>query len=225
MTLKDVVKSSVLDKITSGTGFNIREVIAILLVSLFMGIYIFIVYKNFSKSAYYSKDLNVTIAGMCIVVAAIMIAMESNLLVSLGMVGALSIVRFRTAVKNPLDLLYLFWAISVGIIDGVGLYLLGVILCVMMTFLIWGLSLVPNAKAPVVLMVKMSAGIQYDNICKVIKHHCSFSRQMSIITRNDESELIYEIKTKDRMRLVEELNTENGVISVSCLEHDGEVRI
>lgn len=124
MSVKEVIKTSVYESLAGGTGLHFGEVCVILILSFAIGGYIFFVYKSFSKSAFYSKDLNVTLAGMSIVVAAIMIAMQSNLLVSLGMVGALSIVRFRTAVKNPIDLLYLFWSISAGIICGVGLYVL-----------------------------------------------------------------------------------------------------
>ena len=119
MSVKDVIKNSVYESLGGGTSLTVRTVILILLVALLVGIYIFLVYKISSKSAFYSKDLNITIGGMPIIVASIMIAMQSNLLVSLGMVGALSIVRFRNALKNPIDLLYLFWAISAGIIIGV----------------------------------------------------------------------------------------------------------
>lgn len=75
------------------------------------------------------------------------------MIVSLGMVGALSIVRFRNAVKNPLDLLYLFWAISAGIIVGVGLYILAIVLCIIMTVLLLILDLIPNFKAPDLLVL------------------------------------------------------------------------
>lgn len=130
MSIKDVIKSSVYESLGGGTNLSARSILLLLAIAALVGIYIFMVYKLSSKSAFYSRDLNVTLAGMPIIVAAIMIAMQSNLLVSLGMVGALSIVRFRNAVKNPMDLLYLFWSISAGIIVGVGLYLLSFALCI-----------------------------------------------------------------------------------------------
>ncbi len=105
MSVKDVIKNSVYESLGGGTTMSAKTVILILLIACLMGVYIFLVYKLSSKTAFYSKDLNLTIAGMPVIVAAIMIAMQSNLLVSLGMVGALSIVRFRNALKNPLDLL------------------------------------------------------------------------------------------------------------------------
>ena len=128
MSVKDVIKRSVYESLGGGTNLSALNVVLIIGIACLVGLYIFYVYKLTTKSAFYSKDLNVTMAGLPLIIAAIMIAMQSNLLVSLGMVGALSIVRFRNAVKNPLDLLYLFWSVSAGIIVGVGLYVLAFIL-------------------------------------------------------------------------------------------------
>ena len=157
MSIKDVIKSSVYESLGGGTNLSARSILLLLAIAALVGIYIFMVYKLSSKSAFYSRDLNVTLAGMPIIVAAIMIAMQSNLLVSLGMVGALSIVRFRNAVKNPMGLLYLFWSISAGIIVGVGLYLLSFALCIVMTILLLALDMVPNAKAPDLLVLRAVA--------------------------------------------------------------------
>lgn len=156
MSVTDVIKDGVYEKLAGGTGLSYWDIVIILAVSCLVGIYIYLIYKNFSKSEFYSRDLNITMAGMAVVVAAIMIAMQSNLLVSLGMVGALSIVRFRTAIKSPIDLLYLFWSISAGIICGVGLYVLGAVLCIIMTLLIFILGKIPNNKAPQLLVIRMS---------------------------------------------------------------------
>ena len=117
------MKNTLYENLGGGTGLSFADIALILLIACFIGLYIFMIYRLTSKTAFYSKDLNVTLVGMVIVVAAIMIAMQSNLIVSLGMIGALSIVRFRNAVKNPRDLLFLFWAVSAGIIYGVGLKL------------------------------------------------------------------------------------------------------
>ena len=106
MSVKDVIKRSVYESLGGGTNLSALHVVLIIGIACLVGLYIFYVYKLTTKSAFYSKDLNVTMAGLPLIIAAIMIAMQSNLLVSLGMVGALSIVRFRNAVKNPLDLLY-----------------------------------------------------------------------------------------------------------------------
>ena len=163
MSIKDVIKGSVYESLGGGTNLSAANILLILAIACLLGLYIFAVYKLSCKSAFYSKDLNVTIAGMPLIIAAIMIAMQSNLLVSLGMVGALSIVRFRNAVKNPIDLLYLFWSISAGIIVGVGLYILALVLCIVMTLLLIVLDMVPNAKAPDLLVRRARGGSQHRN--------------------------------------------------------------
>lgn len=127
MSIKDVIKNSVYESLGGGTNLSARSILLLIAIAALVGLYIFAVYKLSSKSAFYSKDLNVTMAGMPIIVAAIMIAMQSNLLVSLGMVGALSIVRFRTAIKEPLDIAFLFWAIAVGIVLAAGMIPLAVL--------------------------------------------------------------------------------------------------
>ena len=170
MSIKDVIKNSVYESLGGGTSLSAKNILLLLVIAALVGIYIFMVYKLASKSAFYSKDLNVTLAGMPIIVAAIMIAMQSNLLVSLGMVGALSIVRFRNAVKNPMDLLYLFWSVSAGIIVGVGLYLLSFVLCIVMTVLLLALDLVPGAKAPDLLVLRaLAVEINYEDLEKLLK--------------------------------------------------------
>lgn len=224
MSVKEVIKTSVYESLAGGAGLNFGDVSVILILSFLIGGYIFFVYKSFSKSAFYSKDLNITLAGMSIVVAAIMIAMQSNLLVSLGMVGALSIVRFRTAVKNPIDLLYLFWSISAGIICGVGLYILAASLCIIMTIAIFLLGGVSASKAPSLLIIKSNNDIDCRDLEEVIKISCSYYHQITILTKNGETEIIYEIKTKDSGTLVKTLLNAKNVKSVNCLEHDGEVR-
>ena len=153
-----------------------------------------------------------------------MIAMQSNLLVSLGMVGALSIVRFRTAVKNPIDLLYLFWSISAGIICGVGLYVLAASLCIIMTIAIFLLGRVSASKAPSLLIIKSNNDIDCRDLEEVIKIRCSYYHQTTILTKNGETEIIYEIKIKDAGTLVKSLLNVKNVKSVNYLEHDGEIR-
>lgn len=221
--MKDFIEEFIWSSFTGG-GLGTRQIVTILGAACLIGLYIFVIYKGFSKAAFYSRDLNITMAGMCITVAAIMIAMQANLLVSLGMVGALSIVRFRTAVKNPLDLLYLFWSISAGIICGVGLYTLAAVLCVLMTFLIWILGKVPASRAPVVLLLRLTAGADTAAVEKIINSRTSYSHLSSILTGKDEVESVYEIRCREPLQLVQLLRDAEGVVSVQCLEHDGEVR-
>lgn len=224
MSIKDVIKSKVYESLGAGANLTLYDICIILVISCLVGAYIFFVYKNFSKSAFYSKDLNIALAGMTIMVAAIMVAMQSNLLVSLGMVGALSIVRFRTAIKNPLDLLYLFWSISEGIICGVNLYALGAVLCIIMTLLLLILGKVPNAKASALIIIKAQLKADTDSIEKSIKEKSKYLKQSSVIVHNGEREIIYEIISTRQNEIIDTLSATDGVLSVNWLEHSGELR-
>ena len=226
MSVRDVIKNSVFEAIGSRNGFSVWTVVIILAMACLLGIYIFAVYKLTAKSAFYSKDLNVTMAGLPLIVAAIMIAMQSNLLVSLGMVGALSIVRFRNAVKNPIDLLYLFWSISIGIIVGIGLYLLGSVFSILMTVLLLVMNSVPTGKAPELLILRsMDKKMDYDALYKVIGNNCRYYKEKARCVKNGEVELIIEVRMKDKEELLDELNNMETLTQVNCLAHDGESRV
>lgn len=226
MSIKDVIKNSVYESLGGGTNLSTKNILLILFIAFLIGIYIFMVYKLSSKSAFYSKDLNVTMAGMPLIIAAIMIAMQSNLLVSLGMVGALSIVRFRNAVKNPIDLLYLFWSVSAGIIVGVGLYILALVLCVIMTLLLIVLDMVPNAKAPDLLVLRATADrMDYDGLEKLMKEYCKYHKEKSRCIKGGEAELIIEIRSARKEELLQKLTANEHMTQVNCISHDGECRV
>ena len=226
MSIKDVIKNSVYESLGGGTNLSVKSILLLIAIAALVGVYIFTVYKLSSKSAFYSRDLNMTIAGMPVIVAAIKIAMQSNLLVSLGMVGALSIVRFRNAVKNPLDLLYLFWSISAGIIVGVGLYILSFVLCIVMTVLLLVLDLVPNAKAPDLLVLRaLASEIDYGEVESLLKKNCKYHKEKSRIIKNGETELIIEIRTAKKEELLEGFSKIRCMTQINCISHDGECRV
>ena len=226
MSIKDVIKNSVYESLGGAIGLSLPNILLILFISCIIGIYIYIIYKTTSKAAFYSKDLNITLAGMTIIVSAILLAMQSNLIVSLGMVGALSIVRFRNAIKNPLDLLYLFWAISAGIICGVGLYLLAVLLCAIMTILLLFLEMLPNSKASSLLVIRgVQGNIDWKSINTIIKKNSKYFKEKSRSIKNKETEVIIELRTVSEEELLDELAAFSGITSLSFLSHDGEYRI
>ena len=197
----------------------LRTVGKILFFSCLVGMYIYFIYKLFTKSAFYSKDFNITIAGV-----AIIIAMQSSLVVALGMVGALSIVRFRTAIKNPLDLLYLSGAISAGIICGVSLYALAAALCIIMTVLIFVLNRLPNSKAPTLAIIRMDKECQIDNVTSILKKNSKGMRENSAMAKNGEREIIYELISPDADKIVDQMDKIEGIVSVQILRHAGEMR-
>ncbi len=155
MSITDIFKKSFLDGYSSA-DINIYTASAAMLVACCMGLYIFVVYRVLTRKTFYSKTFNISLAAITVITTAVIITIQSSIVVSLGMVGALSIVRFRTAVKDPMDLAFLFWAIVAGIICGVGMAEIAIIMSLLLTVGIVVLDKLPVAKAPMILVVNAS---------------------------------------------------------------------
>ena len=126
MSFKDAIKNSFIENFSNGR-LNSSSTLLVLAVTLLIGFYIFCIYKVICRETFYSKDFNISLVAVAIITAAIILTIQSSIVISLGMVGALSIVRFRTAIKEPLDIAFLFWSIAVGIVLAAGLIPLAVI--------------------------------------------------------------------------------------------------
>ena len=183
---------------------------------------IFFVYRVIIKKTFYSKTFNISLSAITLITAAIIITIQSSIVVSLGMVGALSIVRFRTAVKDPMDLTFLFWAIAVGIICGVGLAEIAVILCVFLTILILFLDNLPIAKVPLLLIINSTDPNQEETILNNIK---KYTKKYTVKSRNitkSSYDLIIELRTNNGENLVKDIISINSIENASLLSHDGE---
>ena len=124
LTFNDIFKSSFLEKASS---FSILDTFIALTLALAIGMFIFIIYKKTFNGVMYSANFGTSLIAITLVTTLIILAVTSSVVLSLGMVGALSIVRFRSAIKEPMDIVYIFWSISVGIVLGAGLIPLAVI--------------------------------------------------------------------------------------------------
>ena len=136
MSVQDFIKKSILQSDNYATQSPFRIVI-VLLLALLIGAFIYKVYQHFFTGVIYSRSFAMTLVGMTLLTSMVTLAISSNIVISLGMVGALSIVRYRTAVKDPMDLLYLFWAITTGITTGAGMYPLALIAAAVMIIMIY----------------------------------------------------------------------------------------
>ena len=124
MTFRDIFKSSFLENVTS---VSILDMLIALVLSFFVGMFIFFIYKKTYSGVMYSSSFAATLIALTMITTLVILAVTSNVVLSLGMVGALSIVRFRTAIKEPLDIAFLFWSIAVGIVLAAGMIPLAVI--------------------------------------------------------------------------------------------------
>ena len=221
MTFKDIFKKSFLEGYANA-DINIATISAALLIASALAFYIFLVYRLLTRKTFYSKNFNISLAGITVITAALILTMQSSVVLSLGMVGALSIVRFRTAVKDPMDLMFLFWSISVGIICGAGLAQVAVILSVVMTLGILILDWMPVAKAPMILVINAD---NLDAEASVSAEVKLFDKHFRVKSRNMTSstlDLVIELRTERGGELVKKIMELNGILSASLLSHDGE---
>ena len=124
MTFNDIFKSSFLEGVSS---FSLVDTALALLIALALGLFISVIYQKTFRGVLYSPGFAVSLVGMCMITTLVILAVTSNVVLSLGMVGALSIVRFRAAIKEPLDIVYLFWSMAAGIVTGAGLFPMAII--------------------------------------------------------------------------------------------------
>jgi len=163
--------------------------------------------------------------GMAILTAAIILTIQSNIVVSLGMVGALSIVRFRTAIKDPIDLVFLFWAICAGIICGAGFAMIAVIASFALTVVIVLFSMLPNASDNLILVINAASYESEEQIMQTIRENCSYYKTRARNITKTNLNLAVEIHTTKEGALIQNLMRMDDVHSASLVEHDGEVTI
>jgi len=219
-TFNDIFKSSFLEKTES---FSLIDSLIGLLVAFAVGLFIYIVYKKTFSGVIYSHSFNISLIVMSMATALIIMGISSNVLLSLGMVGALSIVRFRTPIKDPMDLVYLFWAIIAGILCGAGfipLVIIGSILIGLVLILFVNRITIEN---PYLLIVKYSnTSIEKsmeEILSKQSKKHSLKSK--SVMPGND-FEITYEIRVKEnKAEFLNHLTELDGVKSAIMLSYDG----
>lgn len=199
------------------------KIAATLFVTALLALYIFAIYRLVTRKVFYSKNFNIALAAMSLITAAIILAMQSNLVISLGMVGALSIVRFRTAIKDPMDLVFLFWSISIGIICGAGLYEVALVTSVAVTVFILVLDMIPVSRAPMMLVVNSSKMDDEQTVLDVVGKYAKSYKVKSRNLSKGRLDMVVELRVKDESGLVSEVAALDGMIGASLIAHDGEV--
>ena len=222
MGFKDVFKKSFLEGFTS-MDITTGKIAATLIVTALLALYIFAIYRLVTRKVFYSKNFNISLAVMSLITSAIILAMQSNLVISLGMVGALSIVRFRTAIKDPMDLAFLFWSISIGIICGAGLYEIALVTSVGVTVFILVLDMLPVGKAAMMLVVNRSEMNGEKAVLDVVGKYARYYKVKSRNLSKGRLDLVIELKVKEESALVSEVAALDGMLSASMISHDGEV--
>jgi len=198
------------------------NILTVLVAVSILSIYEFLIYRFVSKRSFYSKQFNITLAAMPFFIATIIMTLQSNLVITLGTIGALAIIRFRTAIKDPTDMLYLFWSVHNGIICGTGLFEIGVLTSLAVTILILVLDLLPLKKASYLLIVNAEDIEKEEDVLRGVKKYSRFHRVKSRNLTKDGLDMILELRTSQEIPLMNEVAKIEGVINVSLVSHEGE---
>ncbi|MBO7253512.1 MAG: DUF4956 domain-containing protein [Oscillospiraceae bacterium] len=221
MSVQDVLKKSFLSQFNS--DISTGSTIIALIITAAIAIYIFCVYKAVCRKAFYSKSFAISLPVIAMITACIIIAIQSNAVISLGMVGALSIVRFRTAVKDPMDLAFLFWSISVGIICGAGLHEVALVGSLLITIVMLGLHFIPHAKPALLLLINGTDPTIQKELEQLIKTNTTSYKIKSRNVGKSSIAMIVEVKVKDEISLIDSILTLESVQTANLMTHDGEV--
>jgi uncharacterized membrane protein YhiD involved in acid resistance len=223
-TFSNIFKKSFLQGLNSGDITTTRILITLAVTAL-LAVYIFIVYYAATKKTFYNKSFNIALALIAVITASIILAMQSNLVISLGMVGALSIVRFRTAIKDPMDLIFLFWSISIGIICGANMYLIAVIASLVITIGLFLLELTPVGNAANLLVVSSYKSEAEPAVLTAVREYSKVCRVKSRNLSDKGLNMIVECKPRDGANLIKKVKEIDGVFGVSLMAHEGEVTV
>lgn len=220
MTFNDILKSSFLEKVSS---FSPLDMVIGLGLAFIIGLFIFAIYKKTFNGVMYSSGFGISLIAMTMITTLIILAISSNAILSLGMVGALSIVRFRTAVKDPMDISYLFWAISAGIVIGAGMIPLAVFGSAFIGLVLYVFSSRKSTAQPYILVVNCDDDQSEQQVIGLVSSAVKKYLLKSKTVSSKGVELTVEVRLKDATsEFINRIAAEPGVSNAVLVSYNGE---
>lgn len=220
MTFNDIFKSSFLEEIAS---FSILDMVIALALAFAMGLFINFIYRKTFRGVMFSKTFGVALMALTMITTLVILAVTSNVVLSLGMVGALSIVRFRTAIKEPLDIAFLFWSIAVGIVLGAGLIPLAVFGSIVIGGMLLLFAKRRGADAPYLLVLRCRSEAAEQAAAAALAGQVKRSAVKSKTVTDAGIELTLEVAlSSEATSFVNALNSIEGVESASLVSYNGD---
>lgn len=221
MSVQDIIKKSFLEQFN--TDLSTSKILIMLCIAAVICTYIFFVYRITCRKAFYSRAFGISLAVIGLVTTAIIITVQSSVVISLGMVGALSIVRFRTAIKDPMDLGFLFWSISVGIICGAGLFEIAILASAMITVVMLFLHFIPNGRPALLLIVNADSPSTEFALKEILRKEAKHFKVKSRNVNSAGMDMIIELKTRNESQLISSVSKLEGIRTATLMTHDGEI--
>ena len=215
LSFAEILQSNSIN-LASTSNLSVIEICSALLFSLVCSLIIAWTYKSTFQGVLYQHSYLVSLIMASIITSSVIMVISGNLILSLGMVGALSIVRFRSAIKDPLDIIFMFWAITVGIANGIGMIKVSIICTLLISLVCFILYKIPKAVEPHVLVVKFNKA-NMDNIIKAVKNNSLNNKLISHTSNLDVGEVVYKLRPKNNDALLEEIKSIEGINEASLL--------
>ncbi len=220
MSFLDMIKNSVVEQFN--TGVTLGEMLLSLLVSFLMGLFILIVYRLTFRGVLFSKGFAFSLVLLCMVTSVVIRTISSDLALSLGMVGALSIVRFRTAIKDPVDTIFMFWAIASGIMSGAGLYLPGGLACLVLGVLYYLITTIYRKhKSPYLLIIRYDPA-KTTAVKKALNVLPKYRIKSRVVTRNGGEMTVEVTLGSSETKIIDTVMAIDGVQDASLVSYEGE---
>ena len=220
MSFNDIFKSSFLENVTA---VSITDMAIGIVLSFFLGLFIFFVYKKTYAGVMFSQSFGGSLIAMTMITTMVILAVTSNVVLSLGMVGALSIVRFRTAIKEPMDIAFLFWAIAGGIVLAAGMIPLAIIGSVIIGLIMIIFCNRKSSQKPYIAVVTCTSGNSEQQVTDYLKQHSDKTLIKSKSARKGNIELTYEVTLKNNdVDFITSLSEMEGVDSAVLVSYNGD---
>lgn len=220
MSFNDIFKSSFLENVTA---VSITDMALALVLSFCLGLFIFLVYKKTYAGVMFSQAFGGTLVAMTMITTMVILAVTSNVVLSLGMVGALSIVRFRTAIKEPMDIAFLFWAIAGGIVLAAGMIPLAIIGSIIIGVIMIVFCNRKSAQKPFIAVVSCNNGETEKKVADYLKENADKVSVKSKSAQKGSIELTYEVTLKNNdTDFITKLSDMDGVGSAVLVSYNGD---
>lgn len=220
MTFNDIFKSGFLESVS---GFSVTDTLLGLVFSLVIGLFIFLIYRKTCAGIMYSSNFALTLIGLTLVTTLVIMAVTSNVILSLGMVGALSIVRFRAAIKEPVEIVYLFWSIAAGIVVGAGLIPLSLIGSAIIGLVLYIMASRKTHESPYMLVLRLSDESGEQNAMKIVGENAAKTVVKAKTVSKSGIELSVEVRLKDpSTSFINRLCKIDSVTDATLVSYSGE---
>ncbi|MBQ9504116.1 MAG: DUF4956 domain-containing protein [Lachnospiraceae bacterium] len=223
MSVRAMIKKSILESDMYNQSISLSTLLTIIVdmaIALIIGILIYEIYKRYFLGVIYSRTFALTLVGMTVLTCMVTLAISTNIVISLGMVGALSIVRYRTAIKEPLDIMYIFWAITMGITIGASMYLLAAVGMVFMLAIVMIMHSRKDIGSSYIMIVHSKGDVEKDVTSRL--GGMSYTIKSKTV-RQDNTELTIQLDCDEKkMEFADEIRGIGDVNDVTLIRYNGE---